>query len=189
MPAQAALPHARPRRGPRPLILLIRRLAGPPPTPATPGAFLFGLRLLAIAGTTLDRPATPGTARIVGRPRTGHGTGAGAFPQRRLLWLVEAGTHVLCDTVLRPACRGDAPAARQLLRSVEPGMRVLWDRGRQSYELIRAPRERGAHVRGRVGTASGRTPAQPRGRFLPGRRLSHAAGPPPAAAGHPGPGA
>ena len=38
----------------------------------------------------------------------------GAFPQLRLVWLIEAGTHVLCDAVLRPCFRGEAPAARQL---------------------------------------------------------------------------
>jgi hypothetical protein len=78
---------------------------------------------------------------------------AGAFPQLRLVWLVEAGTHVLCDLILRPYRGGEAPAARRLLRSVGAGMLVMWDRGLHSYEMLRGTRERGADFLGRVGKA------------------------------------
>ncbi len=78
MPAKSALTQARQRLGPRPLILLFRRLAGPAATPATPGAFRFGLRLTAIDGTTLDLPDTPADAQIFGRPSTSRGLGASA---------------------------------------------------------------------------------------------------------------
>jgi Insertion element 4 transposase N-terminal/Transposase DDE domain len=153
LPAKSALTQARQRLGPRPLILLFRRLAGPAATPAMPGAFLFGLRLMAIDGTTLDLPDTPDNARCFGRPSTSRGLGVGAFPQLRILWLVEAGTHLLCDVVLRPYFRGEAPAARQLLRSVGAGMLVMWDRGLHSYAMIRDTRARGAACLGRVGKA------------------------------------
>ena len=151
LPAKSALTQARQRLGPRPLIALFRRLAGPVATPATPGAFLFGLRLMAVDGTTLDLPDTPKNAHIFGRPGTDRGPGA--FPQLRLIWLVEAGTHVLCDVALRPFFRGEAPAARQLLRSVGPGMLLMWDRGLHSYEMLQAALTRGTHVLGRVGKA------------------------------------
>src|SRR5690349_13130652 len=94
LPAKSALTQARQRLGPRPLRMLFHRLAGPVAAPTTPGAFLFGLRLMAIDGTTLDLPDTPANARLFGRPATGRGTGVGAFPQLRLVWLIEAGTHV-----------------------------------------------------------------------------------------------
>ncbi len=152
-PVKSALTQARQRLGPRPLILLFQRLAGPAATPTTPGAFLFGLRLMAIDGTTLDLPDTPDNARCFGRPSTSRGLGIGAFPQLRIIWLVEAGTHLLCDAVLRPYFRGEAPAARQLLRSVGGGMLVTWDRGLHSYAMIRDTTGRGANFLGRVGKA------------------------------------
>lgn len=158
LPAKSALTQARQRLGPRPLILLFRRLAGPVATPDTPGAFLFGLRLMAVDGTTLDLPDTPANARLFGRPRTGRGTGQGAFPQLRIIWLIEAGTHVLCDAVLRPYTRGEAPAARQLLRAVGPGMLLMWDRGLHNYEMVRQTRAAGAQFLGRVGKAIVLTP-------------------------------
>jgi hypothetical protein len=123
---------------------------------------------MAVDGTTLDLPDTPANARLFGRPTTGRGTGLGAFPQLWLVWLVEAGTHVLCDAVLRPCFRGEAPAARQLLRAVGPGMLVMWDRRLHSFEMIRDPRGRDAHFLGRVGKAVVLTPeeALPDGSFL-----------------------
>jgi hypothetical protein len=160
LPAKSALTQARQRLGPRPLILLFRRLAGPAATDATPGAFLFGLRLMAVDGTTLDLPDTPENARVFGRPSTNRGLGVGAFPQLRIVWLVEAGTHLLCDAVLRPYFRGEAPAARQVMRSVRAGMLVMWDRGLHSYAMLRDTRARGAEFLGRVGKAVVLTPEQ-----------------------------
>jgi hypothetical protein len=168
LPAKSALTQARQRLGPRPLRVLFHRLAGPVAAPTTPGAFLFGLRLMAIDGTPLDLPDTPANARVFGRPATARGTGVGAFPQLRLVWLIEAGTHVLCDAVLRPCFRGEAPAARQLLRSLGPGMLLMWDRGLHSYAMLRDTRARDAHFLGRVGKAVVLTPEEtlPDGSFL-----------------------
>jgi hypothetical protein len=75
---------------------------------------------------------------------------------------------VLCDAVLRPCFRGEAPAARQLLRSLGPGMLLMWDRGLHSYEMLRDTRAREAHCLGRVGKAVVLTPeeALPDGSFL-----------------------
>ena len=153
LPAKSALTQARQRLGPRPLFLLFGRLAGPAAPAELPGAFLFGLRLMAIDGSTLDVPDSPENARAFGRPTTGRGEKAGAFPQLRLVWLVEAGTHVLCDLILRPYRAGEAPAARRLLRSVGPGMLVMWDRGLHSFEMLRDARARRAELLGRVGKA------------------------------------
>jgi hypothetical protein len=160
LPTKSALTQARQRLGPRPLRVLFHRLAGPVAAPPTPGAFLFGLRLMAVAGTTLDLPDTTANGRLFGRPTTGRGTGVGAFPQLRLIWLVEAGTHVRCDAGLRPFFRGEAPAARQLLRSVGPGRLLMWDRGLHSYAMLHAARARDTHCLGRVGKAVVLTPEE-----------------------------
>jgi hypothetical protein len=64
--------------------------------------------------------------------------------------LIETGTHVLCDVVLRPIRGGEVPAARHLLRSVTEGMLLLWDRGFHGYDLVRRTLARGAHFLGRT---------------------------------------
>jgi hypothetical protein len=155
-PVKSALSQARQRLGVRPLFLLFRRLAGPVAPDGLPGAFLFGLRLMAIDGTTLDLPDTPENARAFGRPSTTLTDGTrrwGAFPQVKLVWLVEVGTHVVCDLLLRPWATSEVPLARRLLRSVGTGMLVMWDRGLHSYALLRATLDQGAQVLGRVSTA------------------------------------
>ena len=145
---------------------LFHAVAGPVATPATPGAFLGGLRLMAVDGTTLDVADTPENARAFGRPTTRRG--AGAFPQLRVVALIETGTHALCDVVLRPFSGGEAPAARHLLRSVGPGMLLLWDRGFHGYDLIQRTLARGAHFLGRTKTNVVLPPAEglPDGSYL-----------------------
>ena len=75
-------------------------MARPIATARTRGAFLGGLRLMAIDGTTIDVADTPENDRAFGRPTTRRGDGA--FPQIRVLALIETGTHVICDAVHPP---------------------------------------------------------------------------------------
>src|SRR5207244_6705206 len=115
LPSNAAIVRARQRTGAGLLRAIFHAVAGPIAVPATPGAFLGGLRLMAIDGTTLDVADTPENARAFGRPTTrrptvgatgdataGVGGVGGAFPQLRAVALIETGTHALCDVVLRP---------------------------------------------------------------------------------------
>jgi Transposase DDE domain len=148
LPSTAAIVRARRRAGVRLFRELFGAVAGPIATPATPGAFLGGLRLMAVDGTTLDVADTPANARAFGRPTTHRGRGA--FPQLRVVALIETGTHALCDVVLRPFHGGEAPAARHLLRTLDPGTLLLWDRGFYGYEFIRRTRARGAAFLGRT---------------------------------------
>lgn len=173
LPVKSALTKARQRVGPRPLHALFQALAGPVATVTTPGAFAFGLRLMAIDGTTLALPDTTENTAVFKKPQTRRGEGAyettlGAFPLVRVVLLIESGTHVLCDAVLRPYDRGEAPAARQLLRAVKPGMLLMWDRGLHSYEMIRQTRAQGAHFLGRVSKSVALPPEQelPDGSYL-----------------------
>lgn len=152
LPSTAAISRARQRAGARLLRVLFHAVAGPVATPATRGAFLGGLRLMAMDGTTLDVADTPANARAFGYPGTGRSTGRGAFPQLRAVALIETGTHALCDVVLRPCRAGEGPAGLRLLRSVGPGMLLLWDRNFHSYALVQAALARGAHCLGRAKT-------------------------------------
>ena len=148
LPDNAAIVRARRRAGARLFRVLFHAVAGPIATPDTRGAFLGGLRLMALDGTTLEVADTPENARAFGRPTTHRGRGA--FPQLRVLALIETGTHALCDVVLRPYRSGETGAALRLLRSAGPGMLLLWDRNFHSHAMVSRTLARGAHFLGRT---------------------------------------
>lgn len=146
--SKGALCQARYRLGARPLAQLFRRVCHPLATPTTPGAFLFGLRLMALDGTTLDVPDTPANVRAFGRQRSPRGTCA--WPRVQVVALSECGTHAICDAGLWPWDADERAAGRRLLRSVGCGILLLWDRGFHSCTTITAARARGAHFLGRL---------------------------------------
>ena len=171
LPSTAAIVQARQRAGARLLRELFQAVARPIATAQTPSAFLGGLRLMAIDGSTIDVADTPENAHAFGRPTTKRGDGA--FPQIRVLALIETGTHVICDAVIRPFRTGEIPTALRLLRAVGPGMLLLWDRGFHSYAMVRTTREREAEFLGRT-KEEHRAPTDrdPRRRLVPGPDLS-----------------
>jgi hypothetical protein len=146
--SKGALCQARYRLGARPLALLFRRVCRPLATEATPGAFLFGLRLMALDGTTLDVADTPANVRAFGRQPTPRG--ACAWPRVQVVALSECGTHAICDAGVWPWDADERAAGRRLLRSVGRGVLLLWDRSFHSCAMIRAVRARRAHFLGRL---------------------------------------
>ena len=148
VPSTPAIVQARQRAGARLFRELFGAVARPIATPQTPGAFLGGLRLMAIDGTTIDVADTPENDRAFGRPTTKRGEGA--FPQIRVLALIETGTHVICDAIIRPFATGEIPTALRLLRAVGPGMLLLWDRGFHSYEMVQTTLTQQAQFLGRT---------------------------------------
>jgi len=145
---KGAICQARYRLGARPLARLFRQVCRPLATPSTPGAFLFDLRTMALDSTLEALPDTPANARAFGRPANQHG--AVGFPLVRGVYLLECGTHAVVDAGFWPAAVSEHRGARRLLRSITPGMLVLWDCGLHSAELITAVHQRGAHVLSRV---------------------------------------
>ena len=75
---------------------LFARIVRPMATIETPGAFLGGLRVMAVDGTVIDIPDSIANARVFGYPASRPGTQA-AFPKVRLVMLGEAGTHLIVD--------------------------------------------------------------------------------------------
>jgi hypothetical protein len=141
---KSAISQARYRVGAKPLEKLFKRVCRPLATPDTPGAFAFGLRLVAIDGTVEDVPDTPLNAAYFGRH---HGDrGDSAFPQVKGVYLTECGTHAIFDAVFYPCHTSEHIGARRLLRSVEPDMLVLMDRGLYSYEVVARVHLRAAQV-------------------------------------------
>ena len=111
VPGASALAEARTRLGEAPLRLLFAEAARPLATAATKGAWYRRWRLLVLDGTCLDVPDSPAN-QVFGRSKSGRGEGVGAFPQVRVVGLVEAGTHAIVDAdavrALRKAGAGPA---------------------------------------------------------------------------------
>jgi len=140
--------QARYRLGAGPVVALCRQRCRPLATPATPGALLFGRRLLALDGSHLDLPDTPANERAFGRRPTPRGRSA--WPQALVVLLVECGTRAVCDAGVWPGLTDERRAGRRLLRSVGPGTLVLWDRGFQHVAMVEAAVARGAAFLGRL---------------------------------------
>jgi hypothetical protein len=128
---------------------LFERVVRPLATPETPGAFLGGLRLMAVDGTLLDVPDSPSNARVFGYPGSRFGNHA-AFPKVRLVLLIEAGTHLVTDALICPYRMGERRRALKLLRSIGTGMLLMWDRGLHSFRMVQTTLARGGHYLGRV---------------------------------------
>jgi hypothetical protein len=131
---KSAISYRRKQLGVRPLARLLRRVARPIATPETRGAFRFGLRLMALDGTIEEVPDTQANRAVFGGHRGGRGTSN--FPQVRLSYLVECGTHAITDMCAWPYRVGEQTGAWRLLRSVGAGMLLMWDRGYFAYDLL-----------------------------------------------------
>jgi hypothetical protein len=137
VPNSASISEARQRLGSRVMTQLFEQVARPQATAQTPGAFLGGLRVMAIDGTVLDVPDSIANARVFGYPGSRSGTRA-AFPKVRLVMLVEAGTHLIVDALMCPYRIGERVRAKKLLRSVSEGMLLMWDARLHSYAMVQA---------------------------------------------------
>lgn len=145
---KGAISQARYRLGARPVVALFHHVCRPLATPQTPGAFLGGLRLLALDGTVEDVPDSPANARAFGRQHADRGDSA--FPQVQGVYLSECGTHTIIDAGFWPSRVSERVGAVRLLRRVGTGMLLLLDRGFYSFEMIERTRATGAHVLVRV---------------------------------------
>ena len=148
-PCKAAITKARKRLGPVVMTQLFHQLVRPMATTVSVGAFLSGLRVVAIDGTCLDIPDSYENARVFGRPGSRPGTRA-AFPKARLVILVEAGTHLIFDALICPYKMGERVRALRLLRSVTKEMLLMWDRGLHSYAMVSATLSKGSNYLGRI---------------------------------------
>lgn len=127
VPGRSTLCEARHRLGVAPLVQLAQETVQPLASPATPGAFYRGMRLMAVDGFVVDLPDTPANERVFGRPPGSRAPGA--FPQARLVALCEAGTHVFYRWLIKPIRVAEQTMADALLRMfLTAGMLLLWDR-------------------------------------------------------------
>jgi hypothetical protein len=134
-PSVGALSQARRRLSAKPLRWLFDLLRGAAAVGAAAGVRWYGL-VCAIDGTTMSVPDSQANLARFARQPGNHG-GSG-YPLLRLLALTACGTRSIIDAVFGPTSSGETIYARQLLRSLKPGMIVLLDRNFDNGELINA---------------------------------------------------
>lgn len=148
LPGASALAYRRRQLGLDPLIHLFGRVCRPLATKQTPGAFRFGLRLMALDSTVENVPDTLANELAFGRSASQHGQSA--FPQVRGLYLLECGTHAIISAIFAPCRPSEQWGAFLLLHALTPEMLLMWDRGFFNARLFKLARDRGAHVLARL---------------------------------------
>jgi len=145
---ESGISQARTRLGAEPMRQLHDALVGPIATPRTRGAWYRRWHLVSLDGSTLDVPDTKANAPVFGRQHTARGQAA--FPQIRLVSLVENGTHVLFGAQWAPYATGERTLAAATVERLQSGMLCLADRGFYSYALWQAAHQTGADLLWRV---------------------------------------
>jgi Insertion element 4 transposase N-terminal/Transposase DDE domain len=145
---KSGISQARSRLGEAPLRRLYEALVQPIATPATKGAWYRGWRLASLDGSCLDVADTEENRAEFGLPGTSRGESA--FPQLRLVALVENGTHVLFGACLGRTTEGETTLAQAVLGALRPGMLCLADRYFFGFALWQRAASTGADLLWRV---------------------------------------
>ncbi len=149
---KTGISKARTRLGAPPLEALYREVVGPVAADGTPGAWYRGWRVMSLDGSTLDVSDTAANARAFGRPGSARGVNTtGAFPQVRVVGLLETGTHVICGAELGPCGTSEVRLAAQVVPHLTSEMLCLADRGLLGFDLWRTAAATGAALLWRAG--------------------------------------
>lgn len=147
--SKSAISQARTRLGAAAMQQLAARVLQPIAAPGAPGAWYQGWRVMALDGSTLDVADEQANAAFFGYPAASRGDAA--FPQARLLGLVECGTHVVTGAVIGPYWESEQKQAARLLPArLQPDMLVLADRNFYGFRLWRQAAATGAKLLWRV---------------------------------------
>lgn len=146
LPGKSALCLARYRLGARTFAILFQRVCRPLASAQTPDAFFFGYRLVAVDSTKETIADTPANEQYFGRHRTREGRTDSAFPQFQAMLLSECSSHIIFDATITPFRADHHTYFKRLMRSVEPNMLVMIDRGLVSFEGIQAICQQRAQV-------------------------------------------
>lgn len=149
VPQKSAFSKARARVGSGPLRRLFAETAHPMASPATPGAFYRGWRLMSLDGSTMEVPDTPANEAHFGRPGVSRGEQS-AYPRLRWVALGEVGARAIVGLEAGPYGRAENSLVRGLLGLLSPGMLCLCDRNFYGFELFDEARQRGADLLWRI---------------------------------------
>lgn len=147
--SKSAISQARTRLGPEVMEQLAQRVLQPIARPQAPGAWFRGLRLMAVDGSCMDVADESGNAAYFGYPASSRGDSA--FPQARVLCLVECGTHVVTAARIAPYETSEQAMAADLLPAkLAPDMLVMADRNFYGFKLWEQACASGAKLLWRV---------------------------------------
>lgn len=150
---RSGISQARTRLGEAPLEALYRATVAPVAVEGTPGAWYRGWRMMSLDGTTLDVGDTAANRSAFGRPASSRGANAaGAFPQLRLVSLVETGTHVLCGAQLGGYHTGEITLAWDVVTALDGNMLCFADRAFLGFDLWQRATASGAALAWRAKT-------------------------------------
>jgi Insertion element 4 transposase N-terminal/Transposase DDE domain len=145
---KSGISQARSRLGEAPLRRLYEELVQPIAIRVSQGAWYRGWRLVSLDGSCLDVADTDENRAAFSLP--GASRGESAFPQLRLVALVENGTHVLFGAHLGSCAAGETTLAREVLAALRPGMLCLADRQFFGHALWQQATDTGADLLWRV---------------------------------------
>lgn len=146
--AKSAISQARKRLGEVPLRRLFERVSHPIASRATPGSFYHGWRLVSLDGTTMDVPDTKANARAFGRASASRGETA--FPQLRVVGLMETGTHVVFAATVGSYDVSEVRLAPSVIPHLERGMLCVADRLFTHFDLFQQAASTGADLLWRI---------------------------------------
>jgi hypothetical protein len=147
--SKSAISQARTRLGSQVMRQLAGRVLRPLAAPGAPGAWYRQLRVMALDGSCMEVADEAANAEFFGYP--GASRGQSAFPQARLLGLVECGTHVVTAAEIAPYGHSEqAMAAKMLPSALKPDMLVLADRNFFGFKLWQMACASGAKLAWRV---------------------------------------
>ena len=147
--SKSAISQARTRLGPEVMRQLADRVLRPLAAPGAPGAWYRDWRVMALDGSSMDVADEAANAQFFGYP--GASRGHSAFPQARLLGLVECGTHAVVAASIAPYSHSEqAMAAKLLPAKLTADMLVLADRNFYGFKLWQTACASGAKLAWRV---------------------------------------
>lgn len=145
---KSGISQARTRLGWQPVQQLHDAVVKPIAVESTKGAWYRSWRLVSLDGSTLDIADEKENEEAFGRPAASRGSSA--YPQLRLVSLVENGTHVLFGTRIGGVETGEITLAKEVLASLRTGMLCLADRNFFGFALWNQARMTGADLLWRV---------------------------------------
>jgi hypothetical protein len=145
---KSGISQARKRLGYEPMKQAHDEMVSPIATKGTRGAWYRQWRLVSVDGSTMDVADTRENQQYFGRP--GSGRGQTAYPQLRLVSLVENGTHVLFGTQVAGCRTAESTLADKVVEALAPGLLCLGDRNFFSFALWEKARATGADLLWRV---------------------------------------
>jgi len=145
---KSGISQARTRLGWQVLQQLHDEVVKPIAVEATKGAWYHRWRLVSLDGSTLDVADERENEQAFGRPSASRG--ASAYPQIRLVSLVENGTHVLLGTRMAGCATGEITLAQEVIATLKKDMLCLADRNFFGFALWNRARATGADLLWRV---------------------------------------